>query len=225
MSSTLVDCASILAKFRAFQDRVRIAKEADRRLKRLAASEVEEQSYGRRYKQQYNRRKKLHKKASDLWATLDSENLVADMPVETVSTLGRLRETLFRFGDLGEGFWENRLAVDGLLARLGESIVALGCENEAIYQANEPPRWEVVSRTLWVDRLPITYHREALNQFKILEAFEKAGWPEASIVSPLIGVHQTKNTLDNLNKKLKDTRLHFSRNSTKMRILWSFAPL
>ncbi|HEX5271456.1 MAG TPA: hypothetical protein VFW33_13260 [Gemmataceae bacterium] len=68
------------------------------------------------------------------------------------------------------------------------------------------PRWNKTSRQLCLGGDVLTkYRRHAGSQFIVLDAFEAAGWPE-SIRTPK-GDYSAKDTVDELKKRLSDTRL------------------
>jgi hypothetical protein len=82
------------------------------------------------------------------------------------------------------------------------------------------PRWVRGERTLFLgDQKLHKYRREAPRQFPVLDAFERAGWPESiPIPAGIVGV---KDTVESLNTGLEASRVQFHRLSGDTRIGWS----
>jgi hypothetical protein len=85
---------------------------------------------------------------------------------------------------------------------------------------NAKPRWDAVLRRLTWNGEPVaSYRRSAPNQATILSAFEEEGWP-TRIDDPL-SPGQLRQTLKDLQKKLKDAPITFRADGTGEGILWT----
>lgn len=85
--------------------------------------------------------------------------------------------------------------------------------------ARTQPRWDQVERCLYYgNTLCRKYPRKAPKQFALLNAFERAGWPE-SIRNPLEGTEELKDTVRDLNEGMNG-HSPFRLSKDRLRVRW-----
>jgi hypothetical protein len=90
--------------------------------------------------------------------------------------------------------------------------------------AANKPQWDKVGQKLYYGgNLCAHYQRPAPNQTAILDAFEEQGWP-SRIANPLVASWKLRDTIGDLQAKLKDSPLLVGRDGTSKGIIWRPRP-